>query len=365
MSLEGNLTSFGLSEIIQLIAVQQKTGMLSVTRQSSSAKIFFREGRIISTRDRRKGAPDPLREYFTRYGIISGSEIARLSELSVRSKLDITDVILSEGLLTEEDLRRHCRSHIQETVYEILTWEQCSYKFVAGPQVTEGVRILAELTVEGLLMESMRWIDEFPLFLEEFPHGTAVIRRKSGAVAPEDLPRHENALLELLAGERAIDDLVSHAKVPRFETYETLRQLKEKDLIEVEDRTPPANEPEKAHPTSKRSRAKRRSNPVPLLAAALVFLGCGAWGARDIVRTHAHRAEGGDTPVLVMSGERENIEEGLRWCLEIYRAKYGRYPEDLSALETAKVGPESFFQQVGRHSFRYHLTPGGYRYILL
>jgi hypothetical protein len=30
MALEGNLTSFKIEEILQLIAVQQKTGMLSV-----------------------------------------------------------------------------------------------------------------------------------------------------------------------------------------------------------------------------------------------------------------------------------------------------------------------------------------------
>ena len=37
MALEGNLSSFGLEEILQLIAVQQKTGMLSVNANDRTA----------------------------------------------------------------------------------------------------------------------------------------------------------------------------------------------------------------------------------------------------------------------------------------------------------------------------------------
>lgn len=368
MSLEGNLTSFGLSEIIQLIAVQQKTGMLSVTRQSSSMKIFFREGRIISTRDRRKGAADPLKEYLTRYGIISREGAARLTELSAGSKLDITDVILSEGLLTEEELQRHCRNHIQETVYDILTWEQCSYKFIAGPQVTDGVRVLADMAVEGCLMESMRWIDEFPLMLEEFPHGEMTVRRKPGALAEDALSRVETAVFEMITGERTIDDLIAHSKVPRFETFETLRQLKERGLIDVEDHAPPEPDRDEVQTVPARRRARRRKNPVPLVTAIVVFIACGVWGARDILpfrHQNAGGAEGRNARASVLSAERGRIGEGLQWCLEVYKAKYGSYPEDLSILKDAKIGPDSFFQRVSEHSFRYHLTPGGDAYILL
>jgi hypothetical protein len=368
MSLEGNLTSFGLAEILQLIAGQQKTGLLSVTRQTSSMKLFFKEGRIVSTRDRRKGAVDPLKDYLARYGIISSREIVRLTELSTRAKLDITDVILSEGTLTEDELKRHCRNHIQETVYDILTWEQCSYKFIAGSQVMEGVRVLADLPVEGLLMESMRWIDEFPLMLEEFPTGETTVKRKEGAAAQEELTRNETAVLELLADERTVDDLIAHAKIPRFETIEALRQLKEKGLVEAEHRASPTAERDTAEPPGKPRATTQRPNLMPLVASAVVFVACVLWGARSVLPFHRLGRSAGDAAVAkveVLSTDRDRIEENLRWCLEVYRAKYGSYPKDLSVLEDAKIAPPSLFERAREHSFRYHLTPGGYRYILL
>jgi hypothetical protein len=65
------------------------------------------------------------------------------------------------------------------------------------------------------------------------------------------------------------------------------------------------------------------------------------------------------------SEERKRVEERLRWYLEIYRAKNGSYPEDLSDLEASSIAPAAFLERVAEHSFRYHLTPGGHRYILL
>ena len=60
MALEGNLSAFGLSEILQLIAVQQKSGMLSVNSGSGAMVLFFRDGNLVSTRDRRRRADRPV-----------------------------------------------------------------------------------------------------------------------------------------------------------------------------------------------------------------------------------------------------------------------------------------------------------------
>ena len=107
MSLEGNLTAFGLSEILQLIAVQQKTGMLSITNQDRSNVLFFRQGCIISTRDRRRKSKDPLKDYLTRYGILTRENLIRITQLGAQAKLDMTEVIMSEKLLNQEEMKLH------------------------------------------------------------------------------------------------------------------------------------------------------------------------------------------------------------------------------------------------------------------
>ena len=84
MALEGNVRDFGLSEILQLIALQKKTGMLSITGEQTMV-IYFREGQVISTRDRRKLAEDPFRDYILKYGFINAEEMNRIQRDLLRT----------------------------------------------------------------------------------------------------------------------------------------------------------------------------------------------------------------------------------------------------------------------------------------
>jgi len=177
MALEGNLNSFGLSEILQLISVQQKTGMLTVQSEHGSGVMFFRDGQLVSTRDRRRRARDPFKDYVTRYGILGREALLRVSQIASQSKLDFVDIVASEGLLDEVELEKHWRKQLQESMHDVLTWEQCSYKFISNEEIVQGIKVLEHYSIEAMLMESMRRIDEFPHMLSQFPSDLTLISR--------------------------------------------------------------------------------------------------------------------------------------------------------------------------------------------
>jgi hypothetical protein len=363
MSLEGNLSSFGLSEILQLIAIQQKSGMLAISSQDRSMMLFFRDGSIMSTRDRRRKTKDPLRDYLIRYGILSREELIRLTQMSTQSKLDITDIIVSEGFLDDEQMMRHCRNQIQEAIHEILIWEQCSYKFIPGLDIITGIKSMGEYGIEGMLMESMRRIDEFPQMEKEFPDVGAKISR---LVDPEDdmeLTSNELAVLKLLGEDRTVSYLISHAKMPKFETYEALKHLREKKLIKAE--SDKKAEPEELAKDSKRKRGIRRSrNIFPMAAALALFLSAVIIGARNF-SLHVRPQLLNRDVTTGSSIERNRAEDHLKWLLEAYRAQNGYYPSSLSRLEDGGLADKAFLLKVQRMSFRYHLTAGRNRYTLL
>ncbi|UCG52367.1 MAG: DUF4388 domain-containing protein [Candidatus Latescibacterota bacterium] len=368
MSLEGNLSAFGLSEILQLIALQQKSGMLSISRQGSSMMLFFRDGKIISTRDRRRGVRDPIKDYLARYGILSRRELMRLTDISAESKIDVTDVIVSEGLLSEDDMKAHYRNHIQETVHDILTWEQCSYKFIPGKDVIDGIKIWGEFGIEGTLMESMRRIDEFPQMLDEFPDGALSINRTRKSDKKDGLSPNESAIMEMLSDERTVEDLVAHAKMPKFDTYEALKHLKEKGLVHVVEKQTAETGSEVGARIKRRRRRLFQRNPLPLVVSLAMVTASGFWGARSIAplfKDTGHRLPEVGVATNALSLERSQAEEQLRWYLEIYRAKHGHYPSRLSNLSKTGIAPDSFVERVEHHAFRYYLTPQGDRYTLL
>ncbi len=363
MALEGNLTSFKIEEILQLIAVQQKTGMLSVVANDKSAVLFFRDGKLVSTRDRRSKTRDPFREYLTRYGCLGREDLTRITQIIAQSKLDLLDILHSEGFFDEKALARHWRSHIQETLHDVLTWDQCTYKFVSGEEIVGGVKSLGEFAVEPMLMESMRRIDEFPALLQAFPaQGIRITATGKEYQGEEPMLESEKLVLSLLKAARTMRDIIARANMPTYDAYESLKLLKEKGLILVEEDARDGAVGE-AHISGKVVRRSKRGNPMLLVAASFVFFACvvvGAWNKSDEVALVAR--DGilrGDTAARV------RVEQRVRWLLEVYRAEHGVYPESLEGLAASGVANRTITERAATYRFEYRLTRDGSAYTLL
>ncbi|MFH1755901.1 MAG: DUF4388 domain-containing protein [Candidatus Latescibacterota bacterium] len=364
MALEGNLSAFGLSEILQLIAVQQKSGMLSVTSENGSMVVFFRNGTLISTRDRRRRGRDPLRDYFTRYGVLSKSDLSRLMNISEKSKLDMTEIIVSENFLSEDEMRKHYRAQIQEAIHEILSWQQCSYKFIPSEEIIKDLKIWGEFNIEGILMESMRRIDELPGILSDFPHKSLVVYRKSQS-ADDSLTANEQAVFALLAEERAIDYLISQAKMPEFETFEALKRLKEKGIINTHaDPSSQAEESSLEFVASKHGKIPVKKFFTAVLVFILFSLSMFS-GAKTSIRYLKHPALQLQNALYEQPVARNRMAEKLHWIIESYRVEHGHYPAGLSNLQESKFVSDQFMEQVRSFSFRYHLTPDRDTFTLL
>lgn len=365
MALEGNLTDFGLSEILQLIAIQQKSGMLSIQAQDKAMVLFFRNGKIISTRDRRRKSKDPLKDYLIRYGILTRNDLIRIMTISSQSKLDLTEIIVSEQFLSEEEMKRHVRNHIQEALHEVLTWQQCNYKFIPGNDIIAGLKTWGEYSIEGLLMESMRRIDELPHMLKEFPDKTMVISRIPDVAPQIQLGDNERVLWTLLEEKRSLFYLIAHAGMPGFETYEALKLLSEKTLITKHLAAPQDEQPETAPHTAPRAAGQSRKRYVPLAVLSVLFAVSLGIGARGIASHRAAGSSAAETAAGGVSLERSRIEENLRVLLECYRATAGAYPQSLQSLEDSGLAPRSLLHRAERFSIRYHLTPHHDAYTLL
>lgn len=364
MSLEGNLSAFGLSEILQLIAVQQKSGMLSITSQDRARVLFFRDGSIISTRDRRRRNVDPLRDYLTYYGILTPQQLTRMMELSIQTKLDLTDVIVSEKLLSEDDMRKYFRDHIQEAVHEILTWDSCSYKFIPGADVIEGTKTWGEFNIEGILMESMRRIDEFPEMLQRFPNPSMRFGKVGDAAEDVELSTNEQTVLRLLGVERSISDLIARAKMSEFEVYEALKLLQDKELLHAYA----LEDPSEVSAKSKRSRRRTRRvrpNVLPVLLAVALFAAATGSGVKTLIPYIQTRLSRTELAEGERSIQRNRMEAQIRWLLEAHRATRGSYPQSLDRLVAAGLADPAFLQNVQRYEFTYRLTGDGTRYTLL
>lgn len=357
MALEGNANSFGLSEILQLIAVQQKTGMLTISASDKQTTVFFfKNGQVISTRDRRRRNGDPFLDYLTRYGILDNTGLVRLNQICSQSKLDMLEVLVSEGFLTDEALQKHWQRQIQEAMHDVLTWSQCSYKFMASDSVVSGIRVAGEFNIEAMLMECMRRIDEHPQLRELYPHSSIIISRGEHAIDNEETTSNERAVFDVASKPTTIKELIARAGLPEFEVYEAIKGLCKKSMLSARDEQALQHVDQVSPVAGKRRARRRRRNPLPLVAALLLLAGAGFVGFT------ANRAA--FAPKFVSAQSRSQVEYRLRWAVEAYRATQGHYPKSLQTLQGAGLASARLLDAAEALEFKYRLTPSGTAYTL-
>jgi len=332
MALQGNLDDFSLPEILQLIAVQQKSGVLKLTSGEDVVVIFFEGGKVVSTRDRRRNAKDPLKPFLVKTGRVTEAQMRQVDTIEAESRRELTDILLSGNYLSSEQLTHALEEQIQDTLHQLLTWKTGAYHFSGDGRTVPKFGVNVRLNTEGLLMESMRRIDEFVRYKETLSSPAMVMRPKALAVPPKEMTPQEQRVLPLVDGLRPLRDITAQSKLVEFESYEALHHLLDLGVIEVSlSAAPPKVTPIPAEPV--KAPARRKSG---LLAVAL---GCIAVAASFLIGARVtpsllSQVRQSSTAPAWAPPEIANLDDAARLtlALETYRAMRGRYPEELKSL---------------------------------
>ena len=334
MALQGNLDDFSLPEILQLISVQQKSGVLKLTAGDEVAVIFFEGGKIVSTRDRRRNARDPLKPFLVRTGRLTDAQMKQIETIEAESKRELTDVLVSGSYITSEGLTQALEHQVQDTLHQLLTWKTGSYHFSGDSRTVPKFAVNVRLNTEGLLMESMRRIDEFGRYKETLSSPAMVLRPKALAMPPKEMSSQEARVLPLVDGLKPLRDLIAQSKLVEFEAYEAIHHLMDLGVIEVslgaapQKITPIPHEP---RPLPASQAAGGFLTAVVALAALAGAVAIALW-VSPVLLSRAARAA---APVAVATPpEIAVVDQAARvsLALETYRRVRGEYPPDLETL---------------------------------
>jgi hypothetical protein len=219
-----------LAEVLQLLDVQEQSGVLTVERGTSKVEIFFRRGRIDQAMG--EGVPEDL--LFGRF--VVDAELMPRAELEGfvaahrggSSKL-IGSELVRAGHLGDADLRQALTRQTSELVYEILRWRHGSFRFAAGRELpAPAIEAALELDVEAILMEGFRRVDEWHLIERAIDDFDVVFLRNEDAVAQMGrgrLTREELAILELVNGKNSVKDIIRKSRMGSFEVSKMLYRL--------------------------------------------------------------------------------------------------------------------------------------------
>src|SRR5438067_3441197 len=165
MPLTGKLT-MNASDLLQWVSLGQKNGTMVVARESVEKKIFFRNGRVISS-----ASNDPreyLGQFLMSYGYLSEPELTKAMEVQRQSGILLGKILVMIDVISEEDLQRLMRRKAEEEIYDVFLWPEGSFHFIED-ELPKNEMIPLQVDVTGIIMEGTRRIDEWTRIRQLIP----------------------------------------------------------------------------------------------------------------------------------------------------------------------------------------------------
>ncbi len=389
MALEGQLSDFNLAEILQLIASQQKSGFLVL--ESRREMVFvFDKGYLISTRDRRSKAKDPLETYLQSYGFFSEAQWKHIEFIKGNSSLDLTEILLSESLLDEEELILVLQVLAQEMAHHGMQLRRGRYHFTATKETPPGVRFRYRLDVQGLLMEAARRLDEETQLKEVFSSQAITFRQGETVPSPEELSATATRIMQLALAGETVGRIIRTGKADSFTVRTLLKTFCDEGYLTLvrpdqDDRSGQGNGGRKSE-TSRASALK--SMPVAVLILVLFAIaGYLRWAplmtgevaaiglAEPVIEITPGVGPGTTDRVEMVTGldgtqqvnrrlRLRQIQHDVERALELFRYQNGHYPEMLSLLVNQGMLGNATYQLVVELGWTYALIEEGHQYSL-
>jgi hypothetical protein len=208
MNLEGSLESFGLPDVLTLLASTKKTGALHLRRTGGTGLIRMREGAVSAASGRMSRRA--LASRLVASGLLSDDALESLVELlSNDPERGLIAVVLDAGMVGYNDLVRVASEAAVDAVGDLLSWPEGFFSF--DPDEPDPEPLDLRLQVGDLVAEGARRQESLQRLGDRAPSDDAVV---AVAFAPEGdltVSSEEWRLLALVDGRRALHDVVALA----------------------------------------------------------------------------------------------------------------------------------------------------------
>ncbi len=129
MSLVGNLEELGLGEILQIVSLGRKTGILSLSSSGGEGSVFFRQGQVV--RATSNSCQQSLGEILIQKGIVNRTELdtalALQKENGFRERLGV--ILVTNFGVSQNSIEDVVREQIEKVVFSLFAWNDGLFRF--------------------------------------------------------------------------------------------------------------------------------------------------------------------------------------------------------------------------------------------
>jgi hypothetical protein len=203
MGIVGNLKTMQLEELLQWLSQSKKNGTLQINNGKVEKKIFFKEGRIISSSS--TSPEEYLGHFLVSHGLINELELTKAIELQEQTHMLLGKILVTTGAIEEKALHRLLRLKAEESIYNIFSWGEGEFRFL-DDSLPESALVPMNLDVTAIVLEGVQRVDEWRRIRKVIPSSEAI------PVAITELDSSEldpgaRQILELINDERTVEEI--------------------------------------------------------------------------------------------------------------------------------------------------------------
>jgi hypothetical protein len=389
MALSGTIRDFGLADILQLIGIQRKSGILTLENSDDAVTVKFLDGQVVGADTKRRSVEEFLGGVLVSTGRITEPQLAEALRIQKKTLQRLGHILVKGGLISQDDLIEALRVQSLQIIFRLFRWRDGKYSFRTVKHLEYDDRHFIPISSETILMEGARMVDEWPIIERRIKSDKMVLRRteagtkldlsvesiadadidygfgfegsSQGGVAVDErtekitLTAEEREIMSLVDGNRTAEAINERSTLGEFDSYRILADLMTRNLIE-----------EVKRPTVVAAAEKPRGFLDTALRAVLNGLIVIA-----VILAVATLRVNPVTPWRVGSGD-EGIErlrfyssqmrlEQLEKAIQIHYLDVGSFPYSLDKLATyGYLAPEDLIDPWGR-PYGYAAFEGGYQ----
>ena len=261
MALEGTLRDFSFADILQLISLQRKTGVLTLRADENLVTVSFQDGCIVGATTLNQHTEDMIGLILLKRGEVSEAELEGALRRQEETLQRLGRILIDHHVVPVETVRIALHQQILQIVYRVFRWSDGEYHFSQETDIDYDRDLLQPMAADSIIMEGARMTDEWPFIDQRIPDRDVVFRKVdssrrlevveggddfvgdlefsfdgedsggSGSLPDDQITENQMAVYPLINGRDSVNEIILESTLIEFETCKAVAELLDRGLI--------------------------------------------------------------------------------------------------------------------------------------
>jgi len=174
VALEGTLRDFSFADILQLISLQRKTGVLTLKSDDNVTTVSFINGNIVGASTLNQHTEDLIGLILLKRGEVEDAELNNALQRQEETLQRLGRILIDHGVVTIDTVRSALQQQVLQIVYRIFRWNDGDYHFSQESDIDYDRELTEPMAADHIIMEGARMTDEWPFIEQRLPDRNAI-----------------------------------------------------------------------------------------------------------------------------------------------------------------------------------------------